>query len=660
LLLLYVLATDWFGFINRRDAGLTFNAIKRFKVMNKFLLLAAVALGAVLVVSTASASRAVHAKAQSAKISEPAQLYPTPGADWTNSDGTLANDRYSSLSQINTSNVGKLKMAWSESLWNPANTTYATLGAESSPIESGGVLYMPTPEGVDALSATSGAIKWQYHGVPNTGSSAAGLGFSTMPARALSMGGGYLYIGQADGSIVALNPSNGHPVWTAQVASVGTYGTQTFGESNPFTVYANGEVIAGINGGDSPLRGHIDAYNAKTGALIWRFFTLPDTGDFPFITTWANPAEAATGGAAIWSVPSVDTKLDRVYVGTGNAYPYTGRSPGKDLWANSIVSLDLKTGALKWYFQAVHHDEWDMDCPTPPVLFNATINGKTVPGIAASCKTGYVYEMNRINGSPIFPIKETAVPNLDNGAGQALNTTWPTQPEPTGGAAQIVPHCPTAAQASSMLPGYPTAANGTPYVMTCPFAGTDASHYLVWGPSYSGGTDFPPMSFDPTTNDLYVCANVSYIASENISPTSQTQSTIQGNPLTGETGTVSALNLTTNKLMWQKQYMADTDGTCYSGTLATAGGLVFSSSRGNPGASTPVPGTFYAYNAKTGDQLFAYKNTNQIEGAPITYSVNGTQYVAVDMTGAAKTLVFPGFGDFTLATQDKLVVFKLG
>ena len=632
----------------------------KLKQYNRFAFVAVVALVAVLVVSTASASRAVHAKVHSAKVAAPAQLYPAPGADWTNSDGTLANDRYSSLTQINTSNVGNLKVAWSESLWNPANSAYATLGAESSPIESGGVLYMPTPDGVAALNATTGAINWQYHGVPNTGAGAAGLGFSLMPARTLSMGGGYIYAGQADGSIVALNPSNGHAVWTAQVASVGTYGTETEGLSNPFTVYANGEVIAGINGGDSPLRGHIDAYNAKTGALIWRFFTLPDTGDFPFILTWANPAEAATGGASIWSVPSVDLKLNRVYVGTGNAYPYTGRSPGKSLWANSMLSLNLKTGALMWYFQAVHHDEWDMDCPTPPVLFNAVVNGKSVPGIAASCKTGYIYEMNRINGRPLFPIKETPVPNLDNGVGQALNNTWPTQPEPTGGAAQIVPHCPTVDQASSMLPGYPTAANGTPYVLTCPFAATNATHYVVWGPSFSGGTDFPPMSFNPTTNDLYVCANVSYLATENASPTSQIQSTIQGNPLTGPGGTVSALNLTTNKLVWQKDYQAPTDGTCYSGTLATAGGLVFSSSRGNQGASVPTPGTFYAYDAKTGKQLFAYQNDNQIEGAPITYSVNGTQYVAIDMTGGSHTLVFPGFGDFVLATKDKLVVFKLG
>jgi quinohemoprotein ethanol dehydrogenase len=630
----------------------------KLKQCNRFLLVTVVALVAVLVVSTASASRSVHAKAHSAKVTAPAQLYPAPGADWPDSEGVLSNERYSSLTQINTSNVSQLKPVWSESLWNPENTQYAAAGVESAPIEIGGTMYVPTPEGVAALNALTGAIKWQFNGVPN--GNPGPFGIAILPARALSTGDGMIFIGQADGSVVALNQTTGKPVWTAQVASVGVYGTQTAIESNPFTLYANGEVITGINGGDTPLRGHIDAYNAKTGALIWRFFSLPDTGQFPFILTWANPAEAATGGGAIWSIPAIDTSLNRVYVGTGNAYPYAGRSPGKNLWANSIVSLDLHTGALKWYFQAVHHDEWDMDCPTPPVLFNASINGKTVPGIAASCKTGYIYEMNRINGRPIFGIPETPVPNLDNGVGQTLNNTWPTQPTPTGGAAQIIPHCPTASQVQSMLPGYPTASNGTPYVLSCPFAGTNATHYVVWGPSYDGGTDFPAMSFDPQTNDLYVCAQVSYIATENTTPTSQVVSTIQGQPLTGETGTVSALNLTTNKLMWQKQYQANTDGSCYSGTLSTAGGLVFTASKGNPGYSTPFGGTFYAYDAKTGKQLFAYQNDNMIEGAPITYSVNGTQYVAVYMTAGANALNIPGFGTFTTATKDKLVVFKLG
>ncbi len=477
------------------------------------------------------------------------------------------------------------------------------------------------------------------------------------------MGDGMVFAGQADGSIVALNQKTGAPVWTSQVASVGTYGSQTQAISNPFTVYANNEVLAGINGGDSPLRGHIDAYDAKTGALIWRFFTLPDQGEFPFILTWSNPAEAATGGAAIWSIPAVDTALNRVYVGTGNAYPYTGRAPGKSLWANSEVALNLQTGQLKWYYQAVHHDEWDYDCPTPPVLFNATIGGKVTPAMAFSCKSGYIFELSRKNGHPIFPIPETPVPNLDNGAGQALNSTWPTQPEPTGGAAEILPHCPTSAQVANVLPGFPTAPNGTPYVLTCPYAPTDAGHYTVWGPYFAfGGTDYPPMSFDPQTNDLYVCANVTWQSQENVSATSTNTQYLTGGGWTtvGESGTVSALNMTTNKLDWQKQYQATSDGACYSGALTTAGGLVFVASRGQAsGVPTPFGGTFYAYDAKTGKQLFSYKNSSIIEAPPLTYSVNGKQYVAIDMTGGVNVINIPGFGAITSSTTDKQTVFAL-
>jgi glucose dehydrogenase len=620
--------------------------------MHKSVMLAGIALVAI------SAGAGQAANRSSLHGTSLAQLFPAVGSDWTASEGDVSSQRFSSLSQINTSNVSKLKMVWSASVYPPAGSNYASLGVESAPIEAAGVMYVPSTDGVDALNATSGKPMWAYHGIANKSS---GL-FNLLAARTLSMGGGLVYAGQADGSIVALNQKTGAPVWTAQVASVGTYGSSTAAISNPATVYYNGMVLAGVNGGDSPLRGHLDAYDAKTGALIWRFFTLPDQGEFPFILSWSNPAEAATGGAAIWSIPAVDPVLNRVYVGTGNAYPYTGRAPGKSLWANSEVSLDLKTGQLKWFYQAVHHDEWDYDCPTPPVLFNTTVNGKSVPAMAFSCKSGYVYELSRRNGHPIFPIPEVPVPNLDNGAGAALNNTWPTQPEPTGGAAQILPHCPTAAQVSNVLPGYPTPPNGTSYVLTCPYAPTDATHYTVWGPYFAfGGTDYPPMSYSPVTNDLYVCANVTWQSQENVSPTSQSTQYLTGGGWTtvGESGTVTALNMSTNKIDWQKQYQANQDGACYSGVLSTAGGLVFTASRGQTDTTPGFGGTFYAYDAKTGKQLFSYKNSSLIMAPPLTYSVNGKQYVAVDMTAGTNHVIFPGFGGITTSTSDKLVVFAL-
>jgi len=617
---------------------------------------AAAVLALFSVAAVASASGSSHA-APTTKDTTQVQLYPYPGDDWTMSMGSLSGLRHSSLDQINTSNVKNLKVAWTQSLYPTKN--YSSLGVESTPIEADGVMYVPSTRGVDALDATTGKIKWQFKGAPNK----KGLVGNLLAARALSMGDGMVFTGEADGSISALNQTNGHVIWSAAVASVGTYAKKTKPISIPFTVYANGVVLTGINGGDTPLRGHIDAYNAKTGKLIWRWFTLPDLNDVE-ISTWSNPAEAATGGAAIWSIPAVDSTLNRAYVGTGNPFPYTGRGAGKGLWADSEVSLDLKTGALKWGYQGVHHDEWDYDCPTPPVLYNATVKGKMVPGIAFSCKSGYIYLLDRRNGKPIFPIPEVAVPNLDAGVGAKLNQTWPTQPIPTGGSAQILPHCPTVAQVKNVMPGkWPNAPNGDPYVLTCPYAPTNATHYALWGPYFAfGGTDYPPMAYNPTTNDLYVCANVSWQSMENLTPKSQSHRYATGGGWTtvGESGTVSALNVSTNKLDWQVKYQGSNDGACYSGVLSTAGGLVFVSSRGQTsGVPKPFGGKFYAYNAKTGKQLFMFKNKSLIMAPAITYAVNGKQYIAVAMTAGTSTVNLPGFGALTTSTKDRLVVFSL-
>lgn len=601
--------------------------------------------------STASASNSSRSTSRVAIT----QLYPAAAADWPSSEGSSSNLRFSSLNQINTSNVSKLKVAWTESFYPTAN--YSSLGVESTPIEANGVMYVETTVGVDAVDATTGKLIWEYKGVPNK---KVGIG-NLIAARALSIGDGMVYTGEADGSVTAVNETTGARVWTANVASVGTYGSKSQALTIPFTVYYNGVVIAGINGGDSPLRGHIDAYNAKNGHLMWRFFTLPDVTN-PAIKTWSNPAQAATGGASIWSVPAVANNT--VYVGTGNAYPYTGRAPGEDLYANSEVALNLQTGALKWYYQAVHHDEWDYDCPTPPVLYNTMVGGKTVGAIAFSCKSGYVFMLDRATGAPVFPIPEVKVPDLDNGIGAALNDNWSTEPEPTGAAAEVVNHCPTVAEVKNVLPGFPKAPNGTPYVLTCPYTPTDASHYTVWGPYFAfGGTDYPPMSYDPMTNDLYVCANITYQSDENTSSTSNTTSYETGGAWTtsGESGTVSAIDVANNTMAWQKKFQASNNGACYSGALSTAGGLVFASSRGQAsGVPKPFGGTLYAYNATNGKQLWSYQNSSLIEAPAITYEVNGVQYVAVDMTGGTSTVKIPGFGSLTTATKDRLTVFTLG
>ncbi len=584
------------------------------------------------------------AKSASTAVS---QLYPAAGADWSNDSGDLANSRYSSLNQINTTNVGKLKVAWSQSFdtaqqLGPAG---AFSGIQQTPIEAGGVLYIATPNGVEAVNAVTGAAKWTFVGTAPLQAPCFGPGFclgsGANGARDISIGGGMVYAGLQDGSIVALNQTNGHEVWQADVASVGTT-AGTVRETNPWTVYANGVVMTTVDGGDSPIQGHIDAYNAKTGALLWRWFSTPDPTTLPFILSWTNPVEAATGGGTIWVKPAIDTKLNRVYFETGNAH--ANLSNGKNLWTTTIASIDLQTGKLKWYFQGIHHDQWDFDCSTSPVLYNATVGGKDVPAVAATCKTGYIFMLDRRNGRQIFPVKEVPVPNPGN---QPIGASWPTQPESTGGAGSLINHCPTMADVLAQAGGK-AAPTGTSYLPTCPYAQADPGSTEVYGGTTNGGADFWPMSFDQQTGDLILCLNGAMTGAGSSYPTA------------GTGGFVVALNVATNTIDWKNTWSAAQYGSCESGVLSTAGGLVFTASFGqatfgSSAPSQPFGGSFYAYDAKTGKQLFSYQNASIIQAPPITYSVGGKQYVAIDMTSSvnSKALYLPS------ALGDKLTVFAL-
>ena len=241
-----------------------------------------------------------------------------------------------------------------------------------------------------------------------------------------------------------------------------------------------------------------------------------------------------------------------MYFGTGNEYPEFGSSAGKKLWTDSIMSVGLESGALAWYFQTVHHEEWDIDVSNPPVRIDPVIDGRRVPLLSVGGKSGYLYVLDARNGRPVphYSIPEVAVPNVNNGVGQALNNTWPTQPEPAGGAGRILPHCLTAAVAASLIPGFPTAPNGTPIIPTCQYAPPSAAAYNLMYPSQTGGINWSRQAYDPATNDLYVCAEISAQGWENVSPTSPDQVAI-GPPGLAAGGTITALDVSTNTIDWQ-------------------------------------------------------------------------------------------------------------
>jgi quinohemoprotein ethanol dehydrogenase len=648
-------------------------------------LVVAAGLLAATMVALASAAKAPKPKTETANSYLPAGV-AAAGNDWPEPYGETSNTMYSTLTQINTGNVSTLRQVWQDQFPGASGQGYqehvplVISGAgKNLPLESG-TMFLSQITGLVALDPTNGQILWRHDGPHYKTEPGAGPNSQGRTARVEAYGNGMVFVGQQDGSLAALDAKSGAQVWSnssiaggAGLISNGTFITHT--NAQPFAKFVNygkdGLVLSGITGGDSAERGHMDAFNARTGSLVWRFWTTPDPTQAPFILTWADPAGAAYGGGALWSQPAVDPSLGLVYFGTGNVYPYTGRAPGKNLWTDSEIAVDYKTGKLRWYFQQVHHDLWDYDVPSPANLFNANIGGKLVPVIAEGGKTGYMYVLNRVNGRTLktFPIPEVAVPNLNGGKGAALNNTWPTQPEPQGGAGQIVPMCmddaslrkagfdPSLFGAALKYPGFPLAPNGTPIIPTCPFAPSYNDAYLLWGASQtSGAMNWQPTSYSPQTNDQYICAQVDSGARENASPVSSVLLNLISEPragiVPGVAGTLVALNMGTNKIDWRVNYMGATSEDCYSGTLATAGGLVFTADRGTgPFSNPPGGGTIYAYDAKNGKQLWSWQNPGNdfIEAPPITYSVKGKQYLAEVVQGPPSDL----------ATRDRLTVFAL-
>jgi len=562
------------------------------------------------------------------------------------------------------------------------------------PMESG-TMYLSGNAGLTALDPSTGKILWKYVGPPpkpNTPGSAPATQLQYgNTTKAISYCNGIITTGQQDGSIAAINAKTGAPVWTNEVSAVAEFAGHT-GQTSPVTdclpnggPSGAGMVFGGPNGSSSPLRGHFDAIDAKTGKLVWRWFTTPDPTQLPYILTWGNPAEAALGGGGTWGSSAIDPGLNMVYSQTGNAYAQLGRQPGKDLWTASTFALDTRTGALKWYFQEAHHDNWDLDHSHPPILYNVTINGKVYPALVTCNKVANCEVVNRQNGSalPNFPMKETPVFDY-SGKGLAVNNEWPTQPWFGCNQAQMGGSGIAAAQAASVHFGqempkgtpcamsylidhdyndadgklvvatFPVGANGTPVVARPVFTATYSDSYTLF-PTCSCGYNYNRSTYDPLTNSFIGCGNGNSTAQENASPTDWHK---------GSTGSVlggvwlTSVNMSSNTINWQRflwgatyqngvltggQNAGYTQGTwsmgCYGGNFSTAGNLAFftswgDSSRGSTAnftaANYPWGGTVAAYNATTGEgPLWTWQSRGYINGSAMTYQVNGKQFVAV-------------------------------
>ena len=529
------------------------------------------------------------------------ELLEAPTADWVTNGGNLANQRYSPLQQINRENVSGLKAVWRADLDSGLGPRHNN---QAQPIVYDGTLYIATGEDdVFAIDVGSGKILWTYKANLDPKDVVVCCGWVN---RGVGMGDGKIFVGQLDAKLLALDQQTGNVVWSIQAEN------PRIGYSlTAAPLYYEGMVITGFAGGDMGTRGRVQAYDADTGSLLWTFYTIPGPGEIGH-DTWPQDNEIwKVGGAPVWQTPAVDPELGLLYFSTGNPSPVLGAKirVGDNLFSDSILALDIKTGKYRWHFQEVHHDIWDYDAPNPVILFDAEINGRMRKGLAQAGKTGWVYILDRETGEPLIGMEERPVPQ------EPRQATSPTQPFPIGDA--LVPQYIDMATEEHDLVN-----EGRIFT---PFF----EDPVIYKPM--AAVNWPPSSFDPETSLMYICANDS--ASGARADDTQYKgpdfvNQFLGGAYTGagteRRGVFSAVDVRTNRVVWNRQL---TDG-CRSGTLTTAGGLVFLGR--NDGRLTALDKT-------NGKRLWEFRTDAGINTAVTTFEYQGEQYIAAYAGGSLYT-----------------------
>jgi quinohemoprotein ethanol dehydrogenase len=558
----------------------------------------------------------------------PEELAALPEQDWITNGGTVNNQRYSPLDELTPSNVSDLKGVWRIHLGSATDAKYS---GEAQPLVHDGIAYVSTgANDVFALDVESGRTIWKYEGNLEEEISTVCCGWTS---RGVAIGDGRVYLGKLDGKLVALDAKSGEEVWSAAV------GDWRNGETiTSAALYYDGLVITGVSGGEFGVRGRVMAYDAETGKLAWRFYTIPGPGETGH-ETWPQDNDSwKHGGAPVWQTPAVDPDLGLLYFSTGNTAPdFDGSSrKGDNLFANSIVAVDAKTGEYRWHFQQVHHDIWDLDSPSPVVLFDLEVDGKLRHALAEASKTGWVYILDRTNGKPLVGIDERAVPQ------EPRQHTAATQPFPMGDA--FTPQSITAEEAARLRKARAAAAKEAggedklvrpkwDYInegkIFTPFWGQTG---VISSPSTIGGTNWPPSSYNPETGYLYVCSAdaVSIFTSSEAKydPVKiETGDDFLGSAFNApdgsiRRGTFTAMDMRTNKIAWQKQW----PDSCYSGSVTTAGGLVFVGHN---------DGRLIAYDARDGGQLWEFQTGAGANATATVFEHDGKQYVMLVAAGSA-------------------------
>lgn len=518
-------------------------------------------------------------------------LHPKAG-DWPTYHGRLDGNRHSGLDQITTNNVGNLSLQWVYSM--------RAFNIEMTPLVVDGVMYVTGPNQVSALDARSGREIWRYSR-PRTpglrGDAASGLN------RGVAFLGDRVFFVTDDARLLALNRLNGALLWEVLMPE---NPRQPYGGTMAPLVVGD-LVIAGVSGADEGIRGFLAAYRASTGQQAWRFWTVPAPGE-PASETWRGSA-IAEGGGSTWLAGTYDPETGTLYWPTGNPWPDTDvtEREGDNLYTNCILALDVKTGKLLWHYQTTPADLHDWDAQEPPMLVDARYQGENRKLLLQANRNGFFYVLDRTNGKVLL-----AKPFVNK-------LTWAS-----GIGADGRPQ---------LLPGNTPSPAGT---VTCP--------------AIRGATNWMSTSYNPATRMFYVMAteNCGTYRSTMFGPAARAAAAARGagaaapargaapadaagragftpangfnagGPGGGGQQFLRALDIETGKILWEIPQTGSSNN--YAGTLTTVGGVLFY------GASS---GEFSAVDAKTGKPLWAFETQEGWKASPMTYMVDGRQYVAI-------------------------------
>ncbi len=547
-----------------------------------------------------------------------------PG-NWMTHGGSYSEQRFADLTAINSGNVAGLGLAWYTDL-------DTNRGQEATPLIIDGTMYTTTAwSKVVALDAATGRVKWRFD--PQVDKARGHSACCDVVNRGVAAWGGMVFVGALDGRLIALDAATGKVKWS----------TVTVDQSKPYTItgaprVVKGMVLIGNGGAELGVRGYVTAYDAMTGKKKWRFYTVPgdpaagpdgEASDDVLKTkagdSWSGDYWKAGGGGTVWDAIVYDQELDQLFIGVGNGSPWNHqiRSAGKgdNLFLSSVVALDPETGKYRWHYQGTPGETWDFTQTQPIILSTLMIEGKPRKVLMQAPKNGFFYVIDRETGKLISAkgfVPQTWTKGVDMATGRPIEV-----PE---------------------------------------------SRYLKDGflmmPSALGAHNWHPMAFSPRTGLVY-------LPSQEVPFFYQTDKTYGFKPGAWNIGVNTVINApptdaaafkalkaslkgallawdpVAQKEVWRAQY----EGPWNGGALATAGNLVF---QGNGG------GTFQAFDASTGKNLWKFSAQTGVIAGPVSYTVGKTQYVAVMAGYGGAYPLTAAFDERAPAQNGRLLVFRIG